>query len=366
MGRPLLHSRRVPAGITPPPGALGRLTVWWGRTDWLEVEVRGALREHRGLCREHHVDPDTVYAVARAMAGYADARTGRDCRPTNERMVAAARCSLSTVQRARRVLLALGLVVKVTEGRSVLTLSERLKAWQRGSAHRAIAAEFALCSRGRHRPRLVDNRPAGRPAVDRDTPPVGQVVRTQATEIRGSLRSTDATRRAAPRPAHTGKSRAKPVRLADLRARRLAQAVKRRLAPFSDVPAARMTPALHKLAVAGWTDDDVELGIRNVLAARGHRLLTELSHPAAYLASLVRDLDPEDRPTVAEAAMEEMERRERHYEHLRVYGPPCPHGMPAGHVVSPRAGVVACPFCRGVPEELEGLQGRQVGRGGSE
>lgn len=365
MGRPLLHSRRVPAGITPPPGSLGRLTVWWGRTDWLEVEVAGALREHRDLCREHHVDPDTVYAVARAMAGFADARTGRNCRPTNERLVAAAHCSLSTVQRARRVLVALGLVVKVTEGRSTLTLTERLAAWKRGSAHRAIAAEFALCSRGRHRPRLVDNRPVGRPAVDRDTPPVGQVGRTSATEITGLLQSTDATRSGAPRRAHTEKSRGGSPGVPDLRARRLAEAVRSRLDWLSGVPARRITPTLARFAVAGWTHVDVVTAVHDALAARGWRVPSTLDRPWAYLALLLREVDPEDRPGDWEAHMDELdrlerakraeareyERREQEYERLRIWGPPCPHGQPAGDVPSPEFGVLACPMCRAASQD---------------
>jgi hypothetical protein len=155
--------------------------------------------------------------------------------------------------------------------------------------------------------------------------------------------------------------------VADLRARRLAEAVRRRLPWLSDVPAGRMTPLLARFAVAGWTDVDVELAVRDALAARGWRRPAQLSHPWAYLAMLLKPLDAEDRPSVTEALVEEMERRERAYELERVYGKPCPHGMPAGDVVSPRAGIVACPFCRGVPEELAEILGRgQTGRGGSE
>jgi hypothetical protein len=156
-------SRRIGAGIHPDPGATSRLPAWWSATDWVEGEVRGAVEEHRDLCQAHHVDPDTVLAVARGMATFADFRTGRDCRPTNTRLVALLRCSLSTVQRARRVLKQLGLVVELIRGRSIMTRAERLTAWERGSSHRQVAAEFALCSRRR--------RPQRRPAVvERDTP----------------------------------------------------------------------------------------------------------------------------------------------------------------------------------------------------
>jgi hypothetical protein len=336
-------TRHVSAGITPPPGATSRLTVWWGRIDWLEVEVRGALREHLELCRAHHVAPDTVYAVARAMAGYADARTGRDCRPTNERLVADVRCSLSTVQRARRVLKALGLIVEVTAGRSVLTLAERLAAWERHSSHRAIAAEFVLCSRRDRAPRAVDNRRPDLRIVDRDTPPVGQVVRTSAREISSSLRSTDGTRRAAPRPAHTGKSGPKPAQPADLRARRLALAVKRRVSWVSGVHPQRIERLLLPFACADWTDDDVCLTIRDRLAALGKSVPADLERPWAYLAWLLRGVDPAERPSVLVAAHAAAERE---HDRLRRHGAPCEHGVPGGDVVSPLTGQRGCPLCR--------------------
>jgi hypothetical protein len=344
-------SRRVSAGITPAPGTTSRLPVWWGRTDWLEVEVRGALREHVDVCRAHHVSPDTVLTVARAMAGFADAITGRDCRPTNERMTEAARCSLSTVQRARRVLKALGLVVEVVAGRSNMTLRQRLAAHERGSSHRAIAAEFALCSRRNRRPRLVENPAADLQVVDRDTPPVGKVVRTSALEIRGSLQSTDATRSGAARRAHTQEGRRREPGRLNPRARELAEAVRSRVGWLSGVHARRLVPVLSRFALAGWTARDVATALQDARAARGWSRVPDLERPWAYLATLLREVDPADRPGALEEQMDREDREVRRYEQLRVYGPPCPHGMPAGNTPSPH-GLIACPFCRGVPDEL--------------
>src|SRR3954465_1749337 len=179
-------SRRVGAGVCPAPGATGKRPAWWSADDWVEVEVRDAVNEHRDLCRAHHVDPDTVLAVARGMAGFADFRTGRDCRPTNAGLVALLRLSLSTVQRARRVLKELGLVVELVRGRSIMTRTERLTAWRRGSSHRCVAAEFALCSR-RHRPRRPHHRPA---AVERDTPPSAPTKQSSLTTTSTSLHTT--------------------------------------------------------------------------------------------------------------------------------------------------------------------------------
>src|SRR3954470_8663815 len=192
-----VSSRRIGAGIRPASGATAGLPSWWSATDWVEVEVRGAIDEARQLCREHHVDPDTVVAVARAMAHFADYRTGRDCRPTNDRLSAVGQISVSTVQRARRVLKALGLVVELVAGRSVMTRAERLTAWRRGSSHRRVAAEFALCSR-RRRPL----RPQGRRAhVDRDTPPSASKSKPSSHDRNAHLQASTAPRRGAPRPA---------------------------------------------------------------------------------------------------------------------------------------------------------------------
>jgi hypothetical protein len=110
---PPVPSRRIAAGIRPDPGSTSSLPAWWSAPNWVEADVRSAVGEHPELCQAHHVDPDTVIAVARGMAHFADHRTGRNCRPTNARLVTLVRVSLSTVQRARRVLKALDLVVEL-------------------------------------------------------------------------------------------------------------------------------------------------------------------------------------------------------------------------------------------------------------
>src|SRR4051812_50075795 len=76
-------SRRVGAGVCPAPGATSRRPAWWSAEDWAEVEVRGAVNERRDLCRAHHVDPDTVLAVAPGMAPFSDHPARRDPPPPN-------------------------------------------------------------------------------------------------------------------------------------------------------------------------------------------------------------------------------------------------------------------------------------------
>jgi DNA-binding transcriptional ArsR family regulator len=335
-------SRRIGAGMRPAPGATSRHPAWWGAEDWVEVEVRGAVDARRDLCRARHVDPDTVVAVARGMARFADFRTGRGCRPTNARLVALLRLSLSTVQRARRVLKDLGLIIELIRGRSIMTRAERLAAWAHGSAHRRVAAEFALCSR-RRRPRRPQRR---RPAVERDTPPGASPQPTSVTRSNTPRRATPEPRRGATRPAATphGPPRGHPP--AQAATRRLAEATRARLRWLSGVPIPRLAPPLHRFAAAGWTPRDVERALDDALAARGWHLPRHIHHPAAYLATLLRPLDPADRPGALDEWRADRERAQRTYERQLIYGPPCPHGQPAGNLPSPLRGHLACPACR--------------------
>jgi hypothetical protein len=82
------------------------------------------------------------------------------------------------------------------------------------------------------------------------------------------------------------------------------------------------------------------------MAARGWHLPRELKQPAAYLAALLRPVDPADRPSLVDEWIAEHEAAQRVYERQLVYGPPCPHGHPAGDVPSPVHGYLACPGCR--------------------
>src|SRR3954447_18027587 len=300
-------SRRIGAGVRPAPGATSRRPAWWGADDWIEVEVRGAVDERPDLCRAHHVDPDTVVAVARGMAGFADFHTGRECRPTNARLVEDLRMSLSTVQRARRVLKALGLVVELIAGRSQMTRTERLAAWRRGSAHRRIAATFALCSR-RRRPRLR------LVAVERDTPPGAPTDHASSQDRNTHLQAKTETRRGASRPAHTERGSPNGRRPPDTATRRLVEGARVRLRWLSAVPVARLAPPLHRFAQAGWTPRDVERGVNDALASRGWQLPRELRQPAAYVATLLRALDPTDRPGALVEWMLERERTQHTYE----------------------------------------------------
>lgn len=350
-----VSSRRVPAGVSPDAGAAARLPAWWGATDWLELEVPAALEERPELLHDHHVSRAAVVAVARGMAGFADHRTGRDCRPTNERLVALLDYSLSTVQRARRVLKGLGLVVELVRGRSIMTRSERLRAWRRGSAHRKVAAEFALLSRPRRAPKeratqvrnALHSGSAPVHNVERDTPPGASRVESVSHLSRSLLRRR--TENEDPRSARSSDRSGHAAAV-----RRLAEDTRGRLGWLRGVSWRRIAPTLARFARAGWTARDVDLAVRDAMGARGWHLPRELKTPAAYLAALLRPLDPADRPTVLEDQLAAAEAAERRYRRQLATGEPCRHGRPAGDVPSPLRGILACPECRRDAEPARG------------
>lgn len=346
-----VNTRRISAGIRPDPGATSRLPAWWGADDWLE-EVAGALDPD--VCRAHHVAPDTALAVARGLAAYADHRTGRDCRPTNVRLVELVRVSLSTVQRARRLLKELGFVVELVRGRSIMSRAERLEAWRRGSSHRMVAAEFALCSRPRRAPKVsspkvregANDLGAGPHIVDGDTPPGAKRVSSFSHLRTTHLRRQTEKSEEAPLRGTAPKGRERRAGGLHPGTGRLAEDARRRLGWLSGVSARRITPTLSRFARAGWTVRDVELAVRDVLARRGWQIPRELTQPAAYLAGLLRELDPADRPTAAEELARQLERAEDAYRLQLAHGAPCSHGRPAGDVPSPTRRLLACPECR--------------------
>jgi hypothetical protein len=107
-----------------------------------------------------------------------------------------------------------------------------------------------------------------------------------------------------------------------------------------------LAPPLHRFAQAGWSPRDIDRAIADALAARGWRLPRELKQPAAYLASLLRPLDPADRPSLLDEWIAAQERAQRAYQRQLLHGAPCAHGMPAGNVPSPARGIATCPLCR--------------------
>ena len=94
----------------------------------------------------------------------------------------------------------------------------------------------------------------------------------------------------------------------------------------------------------------MERAVVDALATRGWRVPSRLEQPAAYLATLLRPLDVEDRPGALDEQLRAVEAAQAAYERSLQFGPHqgplCPHGQPAGAVPSPRYGRLACPSCR--------------------
>ncbi len=340
--------RRTSIGLAPPPGACSARPAWWSRADWTGVEVWCVVAAGVDVCRAVHADPHTVVRVARAMAGYADYTTGRDCRPTNTRLATDLHMSIRQIQRARDALKRLHLVVELVRGRSVLTRAERLAAWRRGSAHRRLAAEFALLS-VRHRPQ-----PTGL-AVGHVTPPGVSPGMSPTSPKSQFFTRPDRTRTGAPRRAPTQKgqtSRANRTYPADVRVRRLITGLQQRIYWLRRVSPRRLT-ALHRFALAGWTPRDIQTAADETLRARNWTIPHTIDHPAAYLATLLRDIDPADRPSATEDAIRTQDKLVREWTWQTTLGPTsCPHEHPGGNIPHPTHGHPACPECRrGSPTE---------------
>lgn len=326
-------SRRVCAGLKAPPGACSLLPAWWGREHWLNVDVWCGLAARPDWCREEHVNADTAVRVARAHAGYADKATGRSCRPTNERIAAELQVSVRTVQRARRLLKRLRLVVEVVRGRSILTRAERLQAWRRGSSHRRIASEFALTS------------PRPPPPVDGVTPPATPKVSRGSHLREGFFRPKDRRRMGAARPS-TYQERPATLSADQQLTKCLAAGLQQRIGWLRGTSPRRLT-SLHRFALEGWTPRDVHTALDQVLRARTWSVPQHIDQPAAYLAALLRDVDPADRPgTLEEAMLAERRVRDEWLWQTRFGDRECAHGYAAGDLPHPIDGHLACPMCR--------------------
>ncbi|BDE17419.1 hypothetical protein MKCMC460_62790 (plasmid) [Mycobacterium sp. 20KCMC460] len=97
----------------------------------------------RVLMPGNPVSRQALLAVAEARAGFADYGTGRNCRPTNERLAAVTGLSVRTVQRADTALRLLGVATEVLRGRQ-RTRIERLASWRVGDRGRGWASVWAL------------------------------------------------------------------------------------------------------------------------------------------------------------------------------------------------------------------------------
>lgn len=127
----------------------GAIPCWSGRAQrWVQETVPAAFHDRydthvRPAMPNNPVSLKSLLAVAKARASFAEHRTGRHCRPTNDRLAQLTGLSVRTVQRASTALRLLGVATEVMRGRQ-RTRHERLASWRVGDRGRGWASVWAL------------------------------------------------------------------------------------------------------------------------------------------------------------------------------------------------------------------------------
>lgn len=136
-------------GLELEPDAYAGVPCWSrGPEHWAHRTVAAAYdADYKDSVRAQMCDGGiaraTLITIAAAMAGYADVATGRNCRPTNEQLVAATGFHERTIQRAHECLLLLGVATEVLRGRQ-RTRIERMASWRVGDKGRGWASVWCL------------------------------------------------------------------------------------------------------------------------------------------------------------------------------------------------------------------------------
>jgi len=140
---------RLPRIVLELDTAWGAIPCWTGRAQrWAREAVPAAYMERydthvRPAMPNNPVSLKSLVAVAEARASFADHRTGRNCRPSNERLAAMTGLTVRTVQRASTALRLLGVATEVMRGRQ-RTRAERFASWRVGDNGRGWASVWAL------------------------------------------------------------------------------------------------------------------------------------------------------------------------------------------------------------------------------
>ncbi|MGE2817928.1 helix-turn-helix domain-containing protein [Mycobacterium heidelbergense] len=140
---------RAPGIVLEIDAAWSAIPCWSGRAGgWAESTVPAAYAQYyqsrvRPLMPNNPISLKSLVAVAQARASFAEHRTGRNCRPTNDRLAQLTGLSVRTVQRASTALRLLGVATEVMRGRQ-RTRSERFASWRVGDKGRGWASVWAL------------------------------------------------------------------------------------------------------------------------------------------------------------------------------------------------------------------------------
>ncbi|KLO34065.1 plasmid replication protein [Mycobacterium intracellulare subsp. chimaera] len=296
---------------------------WAGADRWARWTVPVAydlrydadVRPHMGA---NQISRRALLRIAQARARYADYTTGRDCRPSNERLATDTGYDVRTIQRANTVLRLLGVATEVLRGRQ-RTRAERLASWRVGDRGRGWASVWAL-----HDHRLL-NRVIHKVQTVLSPHPRSGPVRDQ--HVRQDVVTTVTRRR-------SGAGNRGAVHRADLNGGGAALAKAWRADPQAPPWCHRHSPSAWAAILAaparhGWTPRDVNQLVRDWLGV-GHWIPDAPHKPIGLLGAMLAWHGAEHlaaRPAALDEAREASERaahqahvaaqRAAHVEHLR-------------------------------------------------
>jgi hypothetical protein len=241
----------------------------------------------RPVMPHNAVSLKSLVAVAEARASFADHRTGRNCRPTNERLAQMTGLSVRTVQRASTALRLLGVATEVMRGRQ-RTRVERFASWRVGDKGRGWASVWVL-----HDCRIqsLSPHPGGSQLDSKNSPKT--VLTTHDRRVRAG--SSAATRR--PSPDNQALALANKW-IVDEQSPAWARRYR------TGTPWARV---LTKPARHGWTPRDINTLISDWVGT-GHWLPESPHKPIGLLgAMLAAHGDLDNRPSAYDVAREQEE-----------------------------------------------------------
>jgi hypothetical protein len=284
---------RLPRIVLELDTAWAAIPCWSGRTKrWARETVPAAYAQRydthvRPAMPNNPVSLKSLVAVAEARASFADYRTGRNCRPTNERLSQMTGLSVRTVQRASTALRLLGVATEVMRGRQ-RTRGERFASWRVGDRGRGWASVWALHD---SRIQLLSPHPGGSLLASKTSPK--SVLTTKSRRIRAG--SSAAARR--PSLDNSGLALANKW-IADEQTPLWARRYR------TGTPWARI---LAKPAAHGWTPRDVNTLISDWVGT-GHWLPESPYKPIGLLgAMLAAHGDLDNRPAAYDVAREQEE-----------------------------------------------------------
>ncbi|WP_147343782.1 MULTISPECIES: Rep protein [unclassified Rhodococcus (in: high G+C Gram-positive bacteria)] len=129
------------------PTEQARVPVWTSREEWLrQFRHHTTTPAGKALCARNLIKPDKAYVVAQAHAHFAESHTGRGVSAAKSTIAARAKVSESSVNRARRVLIALGMGIELARGRNLKTLEFLAAETHHGGQQHRAASTWSLSS----------------------------------------------------------------------------------------------------------------------------------------------------------------------------------------------------------------------------